>query len=262
MPGDNVIMHISSLNSDRLPHRGTRRHNPRRLLIGVTLLGLLFMPGCLFKKHKPPAAPALPAPVRAALLPLNIPHEKTDLRWVSLGTLVWMADVALAAPDIDLVPVWESVPAALQSLGDARTISVDTAELVAARLSARWSSQGEIIAAGNALTMRLDFIPAKPSLVPFRYEKGTSTDSMELRFEEAFDQFLRYLIVRPLQTSKMRPMDVKKLREIADALDLEYGWFVAAKPGTSGKVVEDLARSNLALARVLFSPTLYPVLAK
>jgi hypothetical protein len=262
MPGDKVTMLIPLLNSDRLLRQSTWRHDSCLLLIGVALFGLLLMPGCLFRKHKPPAAPALPAPVRAVLLPLNIPLEKSDLRWMSLGILVGTADVALAAPDIELVPVWESVPAALQSLGEARTVTSDIAELVATRLSARWSSQGEVITSGNSLTMRLDFIPAKPTLVPFRYEKGTGIDSMQPRFQEAWEQFLRYLIVRPLQTSKIRPMDAKRLKEIADALDLEYGWFVAAKPGASGKVVGDLARSNPALARILFSPTLYPVLAK
>jgi hypothetical protein len=262
MPGDTVIMPISSLNSDGPLQWGMRRPQLRRLLIGLTLLGLLCMPGCLFKKNKPPAAPKLPAPVRATLLPLNVPVEKADLRWISLATVVCLADFELAAPDIDLVPVYESIPAALQSLGEARTISTDIAELVASRLSARWSLQGEVLGAGNTLTLRLDFIPAKPSLVPFRYEKAISSDSLRARLQEACDQFLSYLIVRPLPTSKIRPMDVKKLREIADALDLEYGWFVAAKPGASGKVVEDLARSSPALARVLFSPTLYPVLAK
>ncbi len=255
-------MHTPSFKSDRMLPSIVRMRIPRRLLIALALSGLLFEPGCIFRKHKPPAAPAIPAPVRVALLPMNVPDGTAELHWVSLATMAMMVEVALAAPDLELVPVWESVPAALQSLGNSRTVTTDIAELVAVRLSARWSSQGEIIKVGKTFTWRVDFIPAKPSLVPFRYEKPSTVEALSAQTQEAFDQLLRYLIVRPLEVSKLQPLDAKKLREIADALDAEYGWFGAAKPGTSGKVVEDLARSKPALARLLFSPTLYPVLAK
>ncbi len=36
----------------------------------------------------------------------------------------------------------------------------------------------------------------------------------------------------------------------------------APKPGGAAKLVEELARTNPALAKMLFSPTLYPALAK
>ena len=255
-------MHIPSSNSHRSRPSIAGAHTARRLLVVLALTGLLFEPGCIFRKHKPPAAPASPARVRVVLLPMNVPDGSPELHWISLATVAEMADTASAAPDLELVPVWESVPAALQSLGNSRTVTLDIAELVATRLSARWSSQGEIIKAGKTFTWRLDFIPAKPSLVPFRYEKTSAVEALPSQAREAFDQFLRYLIVRPLEVTKTPSLDAKKLREIADALDAEFGWFGTAKPGTSGKVVEDLARSRPALARVLFSPTLYPVLAK
>jgi hypothetical protein len=262
MPGDKAKMHRLLLIAARLLPQGTRTRIPCRLLISLAVLGLLWTPGCLFRKHKAPAAPALPAPVRIVLLPLNVPQGKPDLQWLALATTVMMADASMAAPDLEPVPVWESVPAALQSLGNARTVTVDLAALVAARLSARWSVQGDVSVAANGFAMRMDFIPAKPSLVPFRYEKLITIDGLDTRFEEAFDQFLRYLIVRPLAAAKMVPLDAKRLREVSEALDLEYGWFVTAKPGAGSKVVEDLAHSNPGLARLLFSPTMYPVLGK
>jgi hypothetical protein len=273
-------MYTNPLNSRRI--HGLKHPNllSRRILISLALLGVLLQPGCLFRKHKPPAAPALPAPVRVALLPFNVPPDNSDLRWASMATLALMADMVTAAPDVELIPIWESVPAVLQSLGNSRTVTSDTAELIASRLSARWASHGEILSAVQSavparkrakgatpptkisFNIRLDFIPAKPSLVPFRYEKPYGADSLQPRFQEAFDQFLRYLIVRPLQPQKLQAIDIAKLREIAASLDTEYGWFTSAKPGSSGKVVEDLAKSDPGLARALFSPTLYPILAK
>ncbi len=255
-------MQISSLDSACMKRATERLIARRRSLAVAALLVALFLPGCLFHKKKPPAAPAVPATVRMALLPLNIPQGNTELAWISFATTAAMADIATAAPDLEIVPVWESIPAALQSLGNSRTVTTDIAELVATRLSARWASQGDVIKKDKTLIVRVDFIPSRSSLVPFRYERTVTPDELHARFQEAMDQFLRYLIVRPLELDKLQPLDEKKLKEIAEALDVEYGWFASAKPGSSGKVVAELAQTRPALARVLFSPTLYPVLAK
>jgi hypothetical protein len=193
---------------------------------------------------------------------MNIPQGNTELRWVSLATPVLMAQVAQAAPDLEPVALWESMPAALQSLGDSRTITEDIAELVATRLTARWATQGDLKPTNDGVSLRIDFIPSRSTLVPFRYEKEGSIEELDPHFRLAFDQFLRYLIVRPLIDEKIEPLEDKKLKAVAEALDLEYGWFQPAKPGEAGKVVEDLAHTNIDLARVLFSPTLYPVLGK
>lgn len=255
-------MHNPSWIPNRMIRQRMRMHIPGRLLISLALLGFLVQAGCLFRKHKGPAAPTLPAPVRIAVLPMNVPQGNEDLRWVAIAATVLMEQVALTAPDLEPVPIWESWPTARQSLGDGRTVTTDIAELTAARLSARWTAQGDLLTANKAVTLRLDFIPAKPSLVPFRYEKQISIDELTSRFEEAYDQFLRYLIVRPLEGGKIHPLDSRKLKEIAEALDLEYGWWVTAKPGGAGKLVDELSRSNPGLARLLFSPTLYPILGK
>ncbi len=232
------------------------------ILILLALPGLFLQSGCFFRKRTPAAAPALPAPVRIILLPVNAPEGKADLRWTSLAATVRMAEIAAAAPDLEPMPLWESTPAVLQTLGNSRTITAEIAEFTAARLTARWGTVGDLITVNNAPTLRLDFIPSKPSLVPFRYEKPSAINALGPQFQEAFTQFLRYLIVRPLMEDRIRHLDAARLKEVAQALDEEYGWFVAAKPGAAGKVVEDLARSNHDVARLLFNPTLYPVLAK
>ena len=262
MPGDKAKMHKSSMIPNRMFWMGMRTRTPGRFLISLAVLGLLTQPGCLFRKRKAPAAPTLPAPVRIAVLPMNVPQGNTDLRWVAIATTVLMEQEAMAAPDLEPVPIWESFQAARQSLGDSRTVTTDIAELTAARLSARWTTQGDLLTANNAITLRLDFIPAKPSLVPFRYEKQVSLDELAPHFQEAYDQFLRYLIVRPLDAGKLHQLDAKRLKELAEAIDVEYGWWATAKPGAAGKLVDDLAQSNPGLARLLFSPTLYPALSK
>ena len=239
---------------------GIRKRASVRFLISLTLVGMLILPGCLFRRNKVPDATTFPAPARLVFLPMNVPQANEDLHWISIATTVISANAALAAPDLGPVPLWESLPTALQSLENSRTVTPDIAELVAGRLSARWATQGEVSTAGNAFQLRLDFIPSRPTLVPFRYEKGVSAETMQPRIQEAFEQFLRYLIVRPMAERGVMPLDLNKLKEIAQAIDVEYGWFVSAKPGAAGKTVEDLAKTNLALAKLLFSPTLYPIL--
>jgi hypothetical protein len=150
------------------------------------------------------------------------------------------------------------MPVTMQALGNSRTITVDMATQIATRLAAKWATAGDLLAANNSVTLRVDFIPAQTTVVPFRYERSISGDVLADRVTESFDQFLRYLIVRPLAIERIRPIEVKTLKEVAEALDVEYGWFTTAKPGVAGKSVEDLQKEAPGLARLLFSPTLYP----
>jgi len=243
---------------------GGRIHFLHRIAVLPALMALLAQAGCLFHSHRAPSTARAPAlPVRIAFLPLNVPQGNADLRWIAVAAAVMGADMALAAPDLEPAPLWESMPAAIQSLGDSRAVTAEIAELTAARLSARWLAGGEVRKAGNMVTIRLDFIPSRSSLLPFRYEKPILADKMGAHIKDAFGQFLRFLMAGKLQQDKGHPMDSRKLKSIADAVDAEYGWYSPArKPGGAGAVVEDLVRSDPALARLLFSPTLYPVLAK
>jgi len=242
--------------------RDTGSRRKVRILVSLALSGSLLLPACFFRKHTAPSAPKVSAPVRIAFLPMNVPQGNADLLWLSMGTTVLMVGTARSAPDLEPVSLWESLPAALQSLGTSRTVTSDIAELTATRLSARWAAEGQLQAASNSVSLRIDFIPSQPSLVPFRYEKPGTPEQMPPRIQEAYEQFLRYLIVRPLDEQKNKPFDLKRLKEIADAVDAEYGWFATAKPGAAGKLVEDLSKSDPGFAKLLFSPTLYPVLGK
>jgi hypothetical protein len=255
-------MHRTPLNPDGVNRKSTRIRSLFPVLILLVLPSLMLQSGCLFRKRTPAAAPTLPAPVRIILLPVNAPEGRADLRWTALAATVQMAEIAVAAPDLEPMPLWESTPAVLQTLGNSRTITAEIAEFTADRLTARWATVGDLLTVNKTPIMRLDFVPSRASLVPFRYEKPGSIDALAPHFQEAFTQFLRYLIVRPLMEDRIRHLDPAGLRAIGEAVDAEYGWFVPAKPGAAGKLVDNLAISNRTLARLLFNPTLYPVLAK
>jgi hypothetical protein len=250
--------------AQRMTRRRVRTYFPPRLLLMLAVLGLLAQTGCPFGKPKAPAAPKAPAPpIRVAFLPLNVPQGDGNLHWIAVAAAVASLEIAMTAPDIEPVPLWESMPAALQSLGNSRTVTEDIARTTAARLSAKWSTEGDIRSTKNTTLMRLDFIPSNPNQVPFRYEGPFLPDKMGTNLQEAYTQFLRYLIARPLQTDKKQTGDGARLKSLAQAVDAEYGWYsLSPKPGGALPLVEELARTKPGLAKLLFSPTLYPVLAK
>jgi hypothetical protein len=261
MLGDIVKMHLLSSTSRRSPKKSL----VALLLLSLAFLALLLQTGCLLHpfhifKHKPRPARVFPPPARIALLPVNVAGEDASLRWYSFASVIMMDEAAHAASDLEPIPLWESMPVTTQALGNSRTITADMASQIATRLAAKWATAGDLLTANNNVTLRLDFIPAQTTVVPFRYEKPISGDVLADRITESFDQFLRYLIVRPLAIDSIRPIEVKTLKEVAEALDVEYGWFTTAKPGVAGKSVEALQKEAPGLARLLFSPTLYPSL--
>lgn len=241
--------------------RGERiSRNAAGLRVAAVMVGLILLiqPACLFKKHKTAAPQVTPTIVRIVFLPLNIPNENADLRWLSLAVPVMMAKVSESAPDLEPVPLWEVMPVAVEAAGASRSITAEVAAYIASRLTAKWATEGELSPAKGGVHMTVDFIPAKTTLVAFRYEKELSIDSLGGRFQEAFEQFLRYLVARPMTKGDSRSLDANSMKEIAEALDREYGWFVAADPGKFDKVVTELARTDSRLARLLFNPSLYP----
>ena len=225
------------------------------VLVGLILL---IQPACLFKRHKTAAPQVTPTIIRIVFLPLNIPNENPDLRWLSLAVPIMMAKVSESAPDLEPVPLWEVMPVAAEAAGTSRSITAEVAAYIASRLTAKWATEGELSPAKGGVHMTVDFIPAKTTLVPFRYEKGTTIDSLGGHFPEAFEQFLRYLVARRMPRGDSRSLKVDSMKEVAEALDREYGWFVTADSGKSGKIAEELARTDNRLARLLFNPSLYP----
>jgi cell division protein FtsN len=233
------------------------RLSPYPGLIALAFL-LLIQPACLFRKHTRATVPQAPAAaIRIALLPFNIPSENSDLRWVSFVAPLVMAKSIENSPAFEVVPLWQSYPVALESLGSGRNITPEVAAYVASRVGAKWATAGELTPAKGGVWMRVDFIPAKTNLVPYRFERETHLDGMAANFYEAFSQFGRYLVLRPLAKFEGRGPSTESMRPLAEALDREYGWYTAADPGKSENLVAGLQRTDSQLAKLLFNPSLY-----
>jgi cell division septation protein DedD len=222
---------------------------------------VLTQTGCLFKRHKIPAAAPVPVqPVRIAVLPLNTPPDSENLRWLALGTAVVIAKVAQSSQDLDLLPLWESVPLTIDTLGTSRSLAPEQAASIASRLTAKWAVCGEITPAKGGINLLLDFVPSKETAIPFRYERQLDPDALQGVIKEAFEQFLRYLVAKPIGKADLTMPDSDMVRSLAEALDIEYGWRASSEPGKADKLVATLAQSDSSLAPALFNPTLYPVL--
>lgn len=248
----------------RKGERGTKPQVAARIIRRcVPLIAglLLFQFGCLlFHRHRTPAAEAVPqSPVRIAFLPLNTPPDNPENRWLSLAAPILLAKAGESAPDLEIVPLWESMPIVVQSLGTSRSIGPDQASYIAGLLTAKWAASGEFTIAKNGVSVLVDFMPAKETLIPFRYERQTDIKSLQANVREALTQFVSYQVVKPTAV-EVSTDDVTSLREVAQAVDLEYGWFTPADPGKSEKVVMNLAKSDSRLAQVLFNPNLYPAI--
>jgi len=226
----------------------------------ILTLALVSQWGCA-KKSKAVVA-AAPAPVRMVLLPFNVASEKAELRWTAMAGPILIAKASALSQDLDIVPLWQSMPAAVDAAGASRSLTSESAATVASYMTAKWSALGEFSPAKNGISMMIDFIPTKASLVPFRYMRSSKLDSVGPGFPEALSQFLNYLVARPLQTSKKSQQSLTSLQSLAEALDREYWWFVDAEPGKAQETVSNLAKSDERLAHFLFNPSLYPVIAE
>jgi hypothetical protein len=228
------------------------------LIVAAAALLSGLQSACLFKRGKAPK-PA-PAAVRVVFLPFNAPAADKELRWAALAAPAMMAIVSERARDLDVVPLWQSMPIAVEAAGASRTFTAETAANVGSWFSAKWAAMGEFTPAGTKVSMVIDLIPSASTLVPFRYIKAGRIDPVGSTFPSAFTQFLHYLALRPLLPATKKEQSLSSLRNLAETLDLEYGWFVDAQPGKAQQAVSELADSDMRLARLLFSPTLYPLL--
>ncbi len=229
------------------------------LLAAAAILFLFFQTAC-GKKSKAPVASI--SPTRLIILPFNVPTGDKNLRWTALAAPILMAKEGESSRDLVLVPLWEVMPTAIESAGASRSLTADSVATIANWLSAKWSILGDVSPAKRGVSMTIDFIPAKSTQVPFRYMKTGSVDVLGAGFHEAFKQFLRYLAARPLEQAGKSDQSMSSARPLAEAVDREYGWFVDADPGKAQAVVSDLAQKDERLAKFLFNPSLYPVLAK
>jgi hypothetical protein len=239
-----------------------RNHSRLGVLIAALALAsvLLFQSACFLKKVKSEAM--VGAPVRLALLPFNVPSDNKDLRWTALAAPILMAKAGEEAEGLEILPIWETMPVAVSTAGSSRTFTEESASSAASWLSAKWSILGEIAPTKTGVTIIVDFIPARSSLVPFRYLKTGKLDVAGMGFQDAYSQFLRYLVAKPLAPTRRDEMTMTSAKDLAEALDREYGWFVEADPGKAQDSVTSLLRSDERLAKSIFSPTLYPLLTE
>src|SRR5207249_1136155 len=243
---------------EQMPPGTMRPRSRARAAALLALVTLLLLCGCFHKKKA--AAPPLPVtPARLVLLPPNVPHDNQDLRWVSLAATVLMAKELENAQDVEVIPLWESLPIALETLGASRSISGETPAYVASRLNARWATQGELSPSKHGVSLLIDFIPTKSTMFSYRYQNESPVESLHSALREALEQFLRYLQVRPLsqKTKGGAALEIKQLRQLAEAMDREYGWFEPAEPGKAQQTFASLARTDTRLARLLFKPSAY-----
>jgi hypothetical protein len=225
----------------------------------VIVSSVLSQPACFTKRVAPEAMAGVPT--RLALLPFNVPSGNKDLQWMALAAPILMAEEGEKAEGLEIIPLWETMPVALNIAGASRSFTQDSAATVASWLTAKWSTLGEISPTKTGISMIVDFIPARSNQVPFRYSKSGKPDTVGAGFEDAYRQFLRYLVAKPFPRTRTEELTMTKAKDLAEALDREYGWFVDAEPGKAQEAVSRLMNSDEHLAKSLFSPTLYPELA-
>ena len=227
-------------------------------LLSIFLL-LATQPACHKKAKVPPASSG---PVRVILLPFQVPADNKDLRWAALAAPILMAKESEKIPDLSVIPLWQTMPAAIATAGASRLFTDETAASTVNWLGAKWSIWGEIAPLKNSTSLIVDFIPGKDNLVAFRYLKTRRMESYGPAFHEAIRQFLRYLAASPIGPAKGDEPGLNSMKDLAEAIDREYGWFSDADPGKAQEIVANLAKSDEALARLLFNPSVYPVLAQ
>jgi hypothetical protein len=229
------------------------------LLIATAVLCIFSQSGC-HKKAK--VSRASVGPIRVALLPFDTPADNKDQRWTAMAGPILMAKASETASDFVVIPLWETMPTAIASAGASRSFDEDSAASAATWLGAKWSILGSIKPSKIRASIMIDFISGKTNSVAFRYMKKQNKDAFELSFREATRHFLRYLSAKPPELMKGKDLNYNLMKELAEALDREYGWFVEADPGKAQTVVANLAQVDERLARLLFNPALYPVLGK
>ena len=231
------------------------------LLMAALILSLVFLQSaCSGKKNKAVIAP--PPEAGVVILPFNVPSGNQDLRWMAMAGPILMEKVSESARDLKVLPLWQTMPVAVEAAGASRSFTPDSAAYIASWHSVKWSAMGDISPTKYGVSMIIDFIPSRSSQVPFRYMNSGKIDYVGSQLPLAFGQFLYYLAVRPLEPSSKKLPTFTSMKSLAETLDREYGWFVEADPGKAQEVVTNLLHTDERLARFLFNPSLYPVLAQ
>jgi hypothetical protein len=206
-------------------------------------------------------------PVRLVVLPFTVsadkPGQDKELQWVAMAAPALLVKTSRRLPDIDVVPFWEVMPAAIQAAGASRSFTDESASAIANWVSAQWAVMGEIRRTGSSsYTVVVDFIPGDPAKVPFRHIRTRRMETVGTTFYLGLRQWLRYVTSRPIPLLSVREPGLQRMQQIGEALDKEYGWLVTAEPGTSQSFINELVLDGEDWVRLVFSPTMYPSLAK
>jgi len=249
-------MRINCLVSCRIP---TIFRTGYHGIAALILMAAFFQSACFFIGEKRAIMPT--APFSVAFLPFNVPEENEDLQWTSMALPIMMALISKESEILEPIPLWETMRFTLESVRNSRTITPADAAYVANWLNAKWSFMGEVSSENSEnISLMIDFIPPRDTSIPFRYLKKAKMEDIDANIRKSFNQFLNYISAPELEKSNTRRVTPVSLRQLASALDREYGWTVAAEPGKSEEIVANVAQSDIWLARYLFNPTLYPIL--
>jgi hypothetical protein len=229
-------------------------------LLAISAVIIIFSQSACSKKASINVAPT--TTTRLAFFPFNVPENSADLRWAAMAAPILMGKATAHVREFEIIPLWQSMPVAIQAAGQNRSLTTETVESASTWLTAQWSAFGDIASNQRGLSVMIDFIPSKSNQIAFRYIKSGKVDWMEAGVQEAFDQFKRYLMIPLPELERNNKQEMLPLRNLAEVLDREYGWSVEAEPGKAQETVTALMKTDERLARYLFSPTLYPILAQ
>jgi hypothetical protein len=229
-----------------------------RLFAALAVIIAFSQFACFLKKGNVNVAEA--PSLRLALLPFNAP-DTNEFRWTAMAGPIVMAKMGSQIQGLELIPLWQTMPVAIQTAGNSRVFTPDSLISYATWLSAKWAVYGVFEPTKTGISMTVNFVPSKENAIPFMYIKKGSMDWVDVGAHEAYVQFLRYLIAGPVEPNKSKGEGLAPLRSLAEALDREYGWTREAEPGKAQEIVSSLLKTDDKLARFLFSPTLYPALA-
>lgn len=205
-------------------------------------------------------------PARVVVLPFMVSTEKAgrdkDLQWTALAASALLIKASRRLPDMEIVPLGETMPVAIAGAGASRSFTDEIAATIANWMSAQWTVMGEIRKTGSSYSVVLDFIPANPNTIPYRHIKTRRMENIGTNFYNGLRLWLRYITAKPIPLMQIREPGLQTMRSLGEALDKEYGWSVTAEPGAAQAIIDELMQVDEDWVKLLFSPTMYPSLAK
>jgi len=185
------------------------------------------------------------------------------LQSLSIASAVAVTSALYGIPGIESAPMWRTFAAASNMAGRSRRITPLMAAELANVLGVRWAMTGEIYPSPDGYTLIVDFIPAKASVVPFRYQSSLRPELLDERLDQALEQFLRYARhPAPQLGRRTRAVNQSELFKLAEEVDREYGWFSPPAPGKAQAAFASLFALDPRLASLLFDPVLYAAAAE